>query len=55
VPTEQVSTEEFRYEELIPDQMDALHQERWVQYLDGGLNRWGIMINNYFQKHRTTF
>jgi hypothetical protein len=26
--------------------MAALHQERWVQYLDGGLNRWGIMTSN---------
>jgi hypothetical protein len=24
----------------------ALHQERWAQHLDGGLNLWGIMINN---------
>jgi hypothetical protein len=24
----------------------ALHQERWAQHLDGGLNRWGIMTSN---------
>jgi hypothetical protein len=24
----------------------ALHQERWTQHLDEGLNRWGIMTSN---------
>jgi hypothetical protein len=24
----------------------ALHQERWAQHLDGGLNWWGIMTSN---------
>jgi hypothetical protein len=24
----------------------VLHQERWAQHLDGGLNRWGIMTSN---------
>jgi hypothetical protein len=33
-------------EELTPEQVAALHQERWVQHLDGGLNRWGIMTSN---------
>jgi hypothetical protein len=32
---EEVSAEEFHYEELTPEQVAALHQERWVQYLDG--------------------
>jgi hypothetical protein len=43
---EEVSTEEFHYEELTREQVAALHQERWVQHLDGGLNRWGIMTSN---------
>jgi hypothetical protein len=30
VVAEEVSTEEFYYEELTPDQMAALHQERWA-------------------------
>jgi hypothetical protein len=46
MPTEQVSVEEFCYEELILDQVAALHQERWAQYLDRSFNRWGIMISN---------
>jgi hypothetical protein len=46
VPTEKVSTEEFYYEELTPDQMVALHQEKWTQHLDRGLNRWEIMTIN---------
>jgi hypothetical protein len=36
---EEVSAEEFHYEELTPKQVAALHQERWAQHLDGGLNR----------------
>jgi hypothetical protein len=36
---EEVSAEEFHYEELTPEQVAALHQERWAQHLDGGLNR----------------
>jgi hypothetical protein len=43
---EKVSAEEFHYEELTPEQVAALHQERWAQHLDGGLNRWGIMTSN---------
>jgi hypothetical protein len=43
---EEVSTEEFHYEELTPEQVAVLHQERWTQHLDGGLNRWGIMTSN---------
>jgi hypothetical protein len=43
---EEVSAKIFHYEELTPDQVAALHQERWAQHLDGGLNRWGIMISN---------
>jgi hypothetical protein len=41
VPTKEVSAEEFHYEELNPDQVAALYQERWTQHLDGGLNRGG--------------
>jgi hypothetical protein len=40
------AAEEFHYEELTPDQVAALHQERLAQHLDGGLNRCGIMISN---------
>jgi hypothetical protein len=43
---EEVSAEKFHYEELTPEQVAALHQERWTQHLDGGLNRWGIMTSN---------
>jgi hypothetical protein len=43
---EEVSAEEFHYEELTPEQVAALHQERWAQHLDGSLNRWGIMTSN---------
>jgi hypothetical protein len=43
---EEVSAEEFHYEELTLEQVAALHQERWAQHLDGGLNRWRIMTNN---------
>jgi hypothetical protein len=46
VTAEEVLAEEFHYEELTPEQVAALHQEIWVQYLDGGLNRWGIMTSN---------
>jgi hypothetical protein len=46
VPTEQVSTEKFNFEELTPGQVAALHQERLTQHLDRSLNQWGIMINN---------
>jgi hypothetical protein len=42
----EVSAEEFHYEELTPKQVTTLHQERWAQHLDGGLNRWGIMTSN---------
>jgi hypothetical protein len=43
---EEVSVEEFYYEELTPEQVTALHQERYAQHLDGGLNRWRIMRSN---------
>jgi hypothetical protein len=43
---EEVSAEKFHYEELTPEQVAALHQERWTQHLDDGLNRWGIMTSN---------
>jgi hypothetical protein len=43
---EEVSAEKFHYEELTPNQVTALHQERWTQYLDRGLNRWRIMTSN---------
>jgi hypothetical protein len=46
IKTKEVSAEEFNYEELTPEQVAALHQKRWVQHLDGGLNRWGIMTSN---------
>jgi hypothetical protein len=36
---EEVSAEEFHYVELTPEQVAALHQERWAQHLDEGLNR----------------
>jgi hypothetical protein len=42
----EVSAEEYHYEELTPEQVAALQQERWTQHLDGGLNRWGIMTSN---------
>jgi hypothetical protein len=41
-----VSAEKFHYEELTREQVAALHQERWAQYIDNGLNRWGIMTSN---------
>jgi hypothetical protein len=41
-----VLVEKFHYEELTPNQVATLHQERWAQHLDGGLNRWEIMISN---------
>jgi hypothetical protein len=41
MPTEQVSAEKFHYQELTPDQVATLHQEKWAQHLDGSLNRWG--------------
>jgi hypothetical protein len=31
---EEVSAKEFHYEELTPEQVATLHQERWAQYLD---------------------
>jgi hypothetical protein len=43
---EEVSAKEFYYEELTPEQVTALHQERCAQHLDGDLNRWGIMTSN---------
>jgi hypothetical protein len=46
VPTEEVSAEVFHYGELTPAQVAALHQERWAQHLDRGLNRWRIMKSN---------
>jgi hypothetical protein len=41
-----VSAEKFHYEELTPEKVAALHQERWAQHLDEGLNWWGIMTSN---------
>jgi hypothetical protein len=43
---EEVSAEEFHYKELSPEQVAALHQERWTQHLDESLNRWRIMTSN---------
>jgi hypothetical protein len=40
------AAEEFHYEELSPEQVATLHQERWAQYLDEGLKSWGIMTSN---------
>jgi hypothetical protein len=37
--TGEVSAEKFHYEELTPEQVAALHQERWAQHLDGGFNQ----------------
>jgi hypothetical protein len=39
MPTEEVLAEKFHYEELTPDEVAALHQERWAQHLNRGLNR----------------
>jgi hypothetical protein len=52
---EEVSAEEFYYEELTPEQVAALHQERWVQHIDGGLNRWGIMTSNGLESLNNVF
>jgi hypothetical protein len=41
-----VSAEEFHYEELTPDQVAALHQEKWAQHLDISLNQWEVMTSN---------
>jgi hypothetical protein len=43
---EEVSAEQFHYDELTPEQVAALHQERRTQHLDDNLNRWGIMTSN---------
>jgi hypothetical protein len=50
-----VSTEEFHYEELTPEQVAALHQERCAQHLDDGLNRWEIMISNGSESLNSVF
>jgi hypothetical protein len=55
IAAEDVSAEEFHYEELTPDQVAALHQERWAQHLDVGLNRWGIMISNSSESPNNVF
>jgi hypothetical protein len=55
VAAEEVSAEEFHYEQLTPKQVAALHQERWVQHLDGGLNRWGIMTSNSLESLNNMF
>jgi hypothetical protein len=52
---EEVSAEEFYYEELTPEQVAALHQERWAQHIDGGLNRWGIMTSNGLESLNNVF
>jgi MULE transposase domain len=46
---EEVSAEEFHYEELIPDQVAALHQERWAQHLDGSPHGGSESLNNVFR------
>jgi hypothetical protein len=50
-----VSAEKFYYEELILNQVAALHQERWARHLNGGLNRWGIMISNDLESLNNVF
>jgi hypothetical protein len=50
-----VSNEEFHYEELTPDQVTIIHQERCAQYLDGGLNQWGIMTSNSSESLNNVF
>jgi hypothetical protein len=50
-----VLAKEFYYDELIPDQVIELHQERWAQNLDGGLNRWGIMTSNGLESLNNVF
>jgi hypothetical protein len=52
---EKVSAEEFYYEDLTPDQVAVLYQERWAQHLDGGLNRWGIMTSNNSESLNNVF
>jgi hypothetical protein len=52
---EEVSAEKFHYEELTPEQVVALHQERWIQHLDDGLNRWGIMTSNGSESLNSVF
>jgi hypothetical protein len=52
---EEVSVEEFHYEELTTEQVAALHQERWAQHLDGGLNRWEIMTSNCSESLNNVF
>lgn len=42
----ELSAEERWYEFLQLEKVAELHQERWAGYLDGGLNRWGIMTTN---------
>jgi hypothetical protein len=46
IATEEVSAEKFYYEELTPEQVATLHQERWAQHINDSLNRWGIMTSN---------
>jgi hypothetical protein len=48
---EEVSAKIFHYEELTPDQVAALHQERWAQHLDGRSQSVG---NNDKQQFRIT-
>jgi hypothetical protein len=50
-----VSAEEFHYEELTPEQVAALHQERWAQHLDDGLNPWEIMTSNGSESLNSVF
>jgi hypothetical protein len=55
VAAEEVSAKEFHYEELTPEQVAALHKERWAQHLDGSLNRWGIMASNSSESFNNVF
>jgi hypothetical protein len=52
---EEVSAEKFHYKELTSDQVVALRQEKWVQHLDGGLNRWGVMTSNDLKSLNNVF
>jgi hypothetical protein len=50
-----VSAEKFHYEKLTPEQVAALHQERWTQHIDGALNQWGIMTSNCSESPNNVF
>jgi hypothetical protein len=51
----EVSAEKFHYEELTPEQVAALHQERWIQHLNRGFNQRGIMTSNSSESLNNVF